>query len=110
VPTCHLNRRAAAAAAALATAALVVSGCGNGSSGNSASSGGGSSSTPTAALPSTAADQALAAQVPDAVKSDGVITVGTDSTYAPSEFLAEDGSTIIGFDVDLFTLVAQKRA
>jgi polar amino acid transport system substrate-binding protein len=34
--------------------------------------------------------------------------VGSDSTYAPSEFLAEDGQTIIGFDVDLFTLVAQK--
>jgi polar amino acid transport system substrate-binding protein len=54
------------------------------------------------------ADQTLAAQVPASVKSDGTISVGTDSTYAPSEFLAEDGSTIIGFDVDLFTLVAQK--
>ena len=30
------------------------------------------------------------------------ITVGTDSTYAPSEFLDTDGKTIVGFDVDLF--------
>jgi polar amino acid transport system substrate-binding protein len=106
VPTRFLTRRAAATTAALATAALVVAGCGNDSS--SGSAGGGSASTPTASLPSVAADQALAAQVPDSVKSDGTISVGTDSTYAPSEFLAEDGSTIIGFDVDLFTLVAQK--
>jgi polar amino acid transport system substrate-binding protein len=106
VPTRFLTRRAAATTAALATAALVVAGCGNDSS--SGSAGGGSASTPTASLPSVAADQALAGQVPDSVKSDGTISVGTDSTYAPSEFLAEDGSTIIGFDVDLFTLVAQK--
>jgi polar amino acid transport system substrate-binding protein len=105
VPTRFLTRRAAATTAALAAAALVVAGCG-GDSGSSA--GGGSASTPSAALPSVAADQALAAQVPDSVKSDGTVSVGTDSTYAPSEFLGEDGSTIIGFDVDLFTLVAQK--
>ena len=37
-----------------------------------------------------------------------MITVGSDTTYAPSEFLAEDGTTIVGFDVDLFSLVAQK--
>jgi polar amino acid transport system substrate-binding protein len=54
------------------------------------------------------ADQALAGKVPDAVKKDGVITVGSDTTYAPSEFLAADGQTIVGFDVDLFMLVAKK--
>jgi polar amino acid transport system substrate-binding protein len=54
------------------------------------------------------ADAALAAKVPDSIKSDGEILVGTDSTYAPSEFLAEDGKTIQGFDVDVFTAVAAK--
>jgi polar amino acid transport system substrate-binding protein len=106
-----LIRRSSAAVAAMAGAALVVSGCGGGSSGGSSSAGsggpgGGASSS--AALPSVSADSALASQVPDSVKSDGTITVGTDSTYAPSEFVAENGSTIEGFDVDLFTLVAQK--
>jgi polar amino acid transport system substrate-binding protein len=105
VSTRFLTRRAAATTAALATAALVVAGCGS-DSGTSAT--GGSGSTPTATLPSVQADQTLAAQVPDSVKADGTISVGSDTTYAPSEFLAEDGSTIIGFDVDLFTLVAQK--
>ncbi|WBC01348.1 MULTISPECIES: ABC transporter substrate-binding protein [Micromonospora] len=53
-------------------------------------------------------DAALAAKVPDAIKSDGKIVVGTDSTYAPAEFLDTDGKTVIGFDVELFTAVAAK--
>ena len=108
-----LPRRLAVITATLATTALVITGCGGGSSNSgsgSGSSGGGSSNNgiPTGALPSVSADQSLAALVPDAVKSDGTITVGSDTTYAPSEFLAADGKTIVGFDVDLFSLVAQK--
>ncbi|MBW8766416.1 MAG: ABC transporter substrate-binding protein [Geodermatophilales bacterium] len=94
-----------AAVAAVAVTALALTGCGGGSSSSGSGGSAGSSSTP---LPSVSADQALAARVPDAIKSDGTITVGSDTTYAPSEFIAEDGSTIVGFDVDLFTLVAQK--
>jgi polar amino acid transport system substrate-binding protein len=111
VPSRTLIRRSSAAVAALASAALVASGCGGGSSGGSSSAGSGGSgsgASSSAALPSVSADSALAAQVPDSVKADGTITVGTDSTYAPSEFVAENGSTIEGFDVDLFTLVAEK--
>ena len=92
-------------AAALTAAALLLAACGGGSSDSSSGDGGASSSPP---LPSVSADDALAAKVPAAIKDDGVITVGSDTTYAPSEFLAEDGETVIGFDVDLFTLVAQK--
>jgi polar amino acid transport system substrate-binding protein len=97
--------RAAVAAVALTSTALALTGCGGGSSDSGNGSAGGSTSTP---LPSVSADQALAGRVPDSIASDGVITVGSDTTYAPSEFLAEDGKTIVGFDVDLFTLVAQK--
>lgn len=57
---------------------------------------------------SASVDAALAAKVPDAIKSDGVIKVGTDATYAPAEYLDTDGKTIIGFDIDLFDAVAQK--
>jgi polar amino acid transport system substrate-binding protein len=107
----HLSpiRRAAVAAVALTSTALALSGCG-GSSSDSGSSGsaGGSSSATSSPLPSVSADQALADRVPENVKSDGTIAVGSDTTYAPSEFIAEDGTTIVGFDVDLFTLVAQK--
>ena len=34
--------------------------------------------------------------------------MGTDASYAPSEFLAADGKTVQGFDVDLFKAVGQK--
>jgi len=91
------------AVAALAAAALLLSACG-GDSGESSESAAPASSS----LPSVSADDALAALVPPAVAEDGVITVGSDTTYAPAEFIAEDGETIVGFDVDLFTLVAQK--
>jgi len=57
---------------------------------------------------SSTVDPALAAKVPDSIKADGKIIVGTDSTYAPSEFLGTDGKTIQGFDVDVFTAVAAK--
>jgi polar amino acid transport system substrate-binding protein len=94
-----------AGVASIAALALVLTACGDNSGGSSSS---GSSTSSEAALPSVSADKQLAGMVPDAVKKDGVISVGSDTTYAPSEFIAEDGETIIGFDVDLFTLVAQK--
>ncbi|WP_222262604.1 ABC transporter substrate-binding protein [Modestobacter marinus] len=101
-------RRVAVAAVALTSTALAVTGCGgtSDSGGSAADSTGGSAAS--SSLPSVEADPALADRVPADIASDGVITVGTDSTYAPSEFLAEDGSTIVGFDVDLFSLVAAK--
>jgi polar amino acid transport system substrate-binding protein len=67
--------------------------------------GGGSTAT-TAAAP--AVDEALAAKVPDAIKSDGKIVIGTDKTYSPNEFLDTDGKTPIGWDIDLFAAVAAK--
>ncbi len=97
--------RRTAAAAALTTAALVLAGCGGSSDSSSGSAAGASSSAP---LPTVSADDALAAKVPEGIASDGVISVGSDTTYAPSEFIAEDGTTIVGFDVDLFSLVAEK--
>jgi polar amino acid transport system substrate-binding protein len=99
-------RRAAVAAVALTSTGLALTACGGGSSD---SGGGGSAGASTSsALPSVSVDQTLADRVPDSIASDGVISVGSDTSYAPAEFTAEDGTTVIGFDVDLFTLVAQK--
>lgn len=81
-------------------ATLGVSGCGGDD--------GTGTGTPTSAVPSVAADAALAAMVPDAIKADGKILAGTEATYAPNEFLDVDGKTVIGFDVDLFRAVAAK--
>ena len=79
--------------------ALVLAACGEDGTG-------GGGTTTTGAAP--AVDQALAAKVPAAIKSDGKILIGTDSSYAPNEFLDTDGKTVIGFDVDLFNAVAAK--
>ncbi|MFI5957102.1 ABC transporter substrate-binding protein [Cryptosporangium sp. NPDC051539] len=88
-----------ATVAVLAAVAAGLAGCGDDPSDSS------SSSSP---APTASADTDLASKVPDAIKSDGKILVGTDTTYAPSEFLAADGKTAQGFDIDLFTAVAQK--
>ena len=93
MPTRSLPRPAVVLASALATATLVVTGCGGSASdGGTSSTGDTASSAP---LPSVSADDALAAAVPEAIKEDGVITVGSDTTYAPNEFIAEDGETIV---------------
>ena len=44
---------------------------------------------------------AVASQVPAAIKSKGTLNVATEAQYAPNEFIAPDGHTIIGMDPDL---------
>ena len=100
-------RRSAVAAVAVAGTALALAGCG-GTASESGTDGGSAADATSTPLPSVSVDQALADGVPESIAEDGVISVGSDTTYAPNEFIAEDGTTIVGFDVDLFTLVAQK--
>ncbi|WP_166844642.1 ABC transporter substrate-binding protein [Isoptericola sp. BMS4] len=51
-------------------------------------------------------DDVLAAAVPAAVSEDGTLTIGSELTYAPVEFVAEDGQTPVGIDVDIAGAVA----
>ena len=44
---------------------------------------------------------ASAAGLPAKYKDKGVLTVATDATYAPMEFIGKDGKTVVGADVDL---------
>jgi polar amino acid transport system substrate-binding protein len=94
------GRRAILGLAAAAALTLSMGACGS-ESDDSGSSG-------SAPAPSASADTALADKVPADIKSAGKLVIGTDSSYAPSEFLDTDGKTVIGFDVDLFNAVAQK--
>jgi len=87
--------------AAASVAALGLSACGSDSlSGDPAGS-----SAPSVSV-SQNAD--LASKLPENIRTAGVIKVGTDASYAPSEFLAGDGKTVQGFDVDVFNAVAAK--
>ena len=60
--------------------------------------------TPTSTSP---VDKKVAAQVPSSIKSSGTLSVAADATYAPNEFIAEDGKTVIGMDADLAKAIAQ---
>jgi polar amino acid transport system substrate-binding protein len=88
--------------AVAATLTVSMAACG------SESDNGGGTGTGAAPAPSSSVDAALAAKVPAEIKSAGKLVIGTDSTYAPNEFLDTDGKTVIGFDVDLFNAVAGK--
>lgn len=94
-------RRRVGRLALVAGAGLVLSACGS-------SSLSGSGSTGTGSVTSASAQADLSSKLPAKIKAAGKIVVGTDASYAPSEFLAADGKTVQGFDIDLFTAVAQK--
>ncbi|WP_035748793.1 ABC transporter substrate-binding protein [Arthrobacter sp. 35W] len=89
------------AATVVLTTGLAATGCTNASQGLA---GTGPASVPGSPSfdPSTLhKDDALAAMLPDSLKGKDTITVGSDTTYAPAEFLGgTDGQTPMGFDVD----------
>jgi ABC-type amino acid transport substrate-binding protein len=73
--------------------------------------GGSAGATTTAATPgpgdgSGGPVPAIAATVPDAIKSTGKLVVGVNVPYAPNEFKNSSGE-IVGFDVDLINAVAK---
>jgi polar amino acid transport system substrate-binding protein len=96
-----MNVRIKLSVAAASVAALALSACGS----SSLSGEPGGESAPSV---SVSQNVDLASKLPESIKSAGVIKIGTDATYAPSEFLAADGKTVQGFDVDLFNQVAAK--
>jgi polar amino acid transport system substrate-binding protein len=79
-----------AVAVTFLTVGLFASACGSSGSGSATSS-----PTPSNAVSS------IAAQVPASIKSQGTLTVAADATYAPNEFIASDGHTVVGMDADL---------
>jgi polar amino acid transport system substrate-binding protein len=46
-------------------------------------------------------DKAAEALVPASIKAKGTVLVAADASYAPNEFIASDGKTVIGMDADL---------
>ncbi|MGN6870789.1 MAG: ABC transporter substrate-binding protein [Solirubrobacteraceae bacterium] len=98
-------------AALIMACVAFVAACGSSNSSSSASSSAApaapaststSSSTP-AASSSSGGNPAVAKLVPAALKSKGTLTVAADASYAPDEYFASDGHTVIGMDPDLVT-------
>jgi polar amino acid transport system substrate-binding protein len=102
-------------AAVLLLCAAAAVGCGSSSSSSSSAASSSAPATSTAAASSSAAsggaaasgaDPAVAKLVPSAIKSKGTLTVAADASYAPNEFFASDGKTVIGMDADLSDALA----
>lgn len=84
--------------AACTLAAVLITGCGSSSTTTK-------STGRTATTPATTKIASIAAQVPASVKAKGTLTVASDASYAPNEFIAPDGHTVIGMDADLMKAV-----
>ena len=100
-----------AAIAVTAAVALSLAACSSGSAGDTGQSSSGSSaaaSTSAATFDpsSVAKDDTIAALLPAKIASAGKLVVGSDTSYAPAEYLGEDGTTPIGYDVDLAKAIA----
>ena len=52
-------------------------------------------------------DETVADMVPQKIRDKGTIVVGTSADYAPAEFIATDGKTIEGFEIDAVKAVGE---
>ena len=98
-----MHRTRALTLAVAASTALTLTACGSDSLSESDSS-----SAPTTSASAATVDEALAAKLPEKIKSAGKVVIGTDATYQPNEYLDTDGKTVIGMDVELFDAVMAK--
>ena len=92
--------RTSFAVVGMIAAALAITACGSDDS---------SSSTSTAASTGITAtkDSAIAATVPAKYSSAGNLSVATDASYAPMEYVKDGTKDIIGADVDLANALGQ---
>jgi polar amino acid transport system substrate-binding protein len=97
--------RSYAAWALVAAAAIVLSGCANNESTEGGQPQGGAASG--FDLNKVQKDDTLAGQVPEKVKADGKLTIGTNLPYAPNEFKDASGK-IVGMDIDIGSAIAKK--
>jgi len=90
--------------------AVAIVGCGssNSSSTTSSAAAAPTSSSTSAAATGTGTSASTGTtgsggtiSVPASIKSKGTLTVASDATYAPNEFIASDGHTVVGMDADL---------
>jgi polar amino acid transport system substrate-binding protein len=102
-------RKTPLALVAAVAAVLSLAACSSGSTtGTGATTPGATGSAAGATFdPTTVAkDDSIAALLPDKIKTAGKLVVGSDTSYAPAEYLAEDNTTPIGYDVDLAKAIA----
>jgi polar amino acid transport system substrate-binding protein len=85
-------------------AAVATSSCAAPDSGGSASSSGAAQSSQATSL---SKDDAIAAKLPDKIKSAGTVRVASGVSFPPMEFFDSDNKTVLGFDADLGKALGQ---
>ena len=99
-----MRRAHVALFASLTLGVSALTACGSDSLEGSDSGGGGE----TTSAAEVEVDDAVAELVPEDIKSKGTLNIGSDASYAPNEFLGDDGKTVEGMDVELFDAAAAK--
>jgi polar amino acid transport system substrate-binding protein len=64
------------------------------------------STAPSTPLAAPTVNSSIAAQVPAKYRAKGTLLVASEAQYAPNEFIAADGHTVIGMDPDLVRALA----
>jgi polar amino acid transport system substrate-binding protein len=90
--------------AVLALVAVLAAGCGGSKKASSATTTAATTTTATT-IATPATDSKIAAEVPAKFKSK-TLTVASDATYAPNEFIGSNGKTVEGMDPDLAKALA----
>ena len=103
-----------AAALAIVSSAIIASACSSNSSSTTTTTAASAATTttstppiPTTVIPTQQTNTAIAATVPASIHSSGSLNVALDASYPPNEFVASDGTTIVGMDADLANALAQ---
>ena len=101
----HRVLRCVVAALSAVTVSAAVTACGSDSLGLPTHT-----SAPTVHVnPSAVAPvSALEAKVPAKIRKQSTLRIAADASYAPNEFLAGDGKTVEGMDIDLITAATRK--
>lgn len=100
-----MRRAHVAVFASIALGVSSLAACGSDSLDGS-DSGGGSEETTKAG--EVEVDDEVAKLVPEEISSKGTLNIGSDASYAPNEFLGDDGKSVEGMSVDLFDAAAAK--
>lgn len=91
-------KRGAVAACIVGSAVLALTGCAQSDSGQ----------TGEAVAPTVNTDAPLYDRLPERIKEAGKIVNAGDLTYAPFEWLQEDGKTVKGIDVDIASALSEQ--
>lgn len=84
--------------------ALVASGC---AAPDAAAPAAASKTTAGGSAATLTKDDAIAAMLPDAIKSAGIVRVASGVSFPPMEFFDTDNKTVLGFDADLGAALGQ---